>query len=133
MVFNRKPRMVFVLLVLILGIIFVSLITFIGSSSNSQQSVESPQKITLVQNVPRTMSEDMTLLLTELSVPSKECVDCKAIVRIQVTKNGTPKILEYRAGGIQGELKLTESAFGFDFTVTDLKENEVTLAISPSK
>ena len=85
--------------------------------------------ITLQKDVPQTLPDTaLTLTLTSVSIPSKNCRDCIARAIISVRKSTDETTITYTAGGFTGKIPKAMTAFGYSFTVKNLDSNSVILS-----
>lgn len=131
-------RISITILVCILGLALLSVLVF----SSSPQSLPLPfthpsptitpimtdGSITLTKNTPLALDgTSLTLTLTSVSVPSKNCRDCITRANITVTNGTEEKVMTYTSGGIAGSMPKPLTAFGYTFTLESIDTSSVIL------
>lgn len=86
------------------------------------------QELMLAKNQPMTLSDGkITLKLTEVISPDEKCRDCITSAKLEVKKEGQTKEIEFKSGGIAGYLINQQEAFGYQFKLENLEQNNVGL------
>ena len=73
---------------------------------------------------------NIIIKLTNVSIPSKQCIDCITSATIQVRKDNQLKELLYTSGGFAGTLVDKQDAFGYSFTISNLQKDSLTVKIN---
>ncbi len=86
------------------------------------------QEITLTKNQPIALpNSQISLKLLETIKPDDKCRDCITSAKIAVEKNGQTKEIEFKSGGIAGYMIDQQEAFGYQFKLENLEQNNVGL------
>lgn len=86
------------------------------------------QELTLIKNQSKTLPDGKTSLkLSEAVSPDEKCRDCITSAKIEVNKDGQTKEIEFKSGGIAGYLIDQQEAFGYQFKLENLEQNNVRL------
>lgn len=89
------------------------------------------QSITLLKNqevnIPNTK---LTVNLKETTIPTQPCYDCVTGVLVEVKNdNNSFQPLNFRTGGIAGDMVVQQDLFGYRFQLEEVKENQVRLTL----
>lgn len=86
------------------------------------------QELTLTKNQPTTLpNSQISLKLLEAIKPDDKCRDCITSAKVEVKKDDQIKEIEFKSGGIAGFLIDQQEAFGYQFKLESLEQNNVGL------
>lgn len=83
---------------------------------SSQKTVENTITLPVHKqiSIPQT---DLSVQLLEVDAPDENCRDCIEYAKIRVSRNSEIRELEFKSGGIVGQMQTTQEAFGYIFNI----------------
>lgn len=83
------------------------------------------QALSLVKDMTVKVSDEgLSLTLTDVEIPDKNCRDCFTSAVVRVEKDGLLKMLEFKQGGFAGLMENEKTAFEYTFKLETLTKKE---------
>lgn len=103
----------------------------LGQTASVEIFIGESVQLLLLQPL-RLNGTDMTVTLKEISIPESSCRDCMTLARLEIKQGTQTKNLEYKSGGLVGYMMQPQEAFGYRFSVEELKADGVKIIYTKS-
>lgn len=94
-------------------------------ADNQGMVIKIGQALSLVKDMTVKVSDEgLSLTLTDVEIPDKNCRDCFTSAVVRVEKDGLLKMLEFKQGGFAGLMENEKTAFEYTFKLETLTKKE---------